>query len=111
MYLVDLLIVLYNMDRKTCITVHVYYYTILNNVNSVMYHEPRHDLYYTGNTIITELKSIYINSTLKTKYFGDLCCKISINVITGTCNINMSILASIHINKYLEVNECLLFKF
>jgi len=36
-------------------------------------------------------------------FFGDICCKISINV--STCNINMSILASIQINKYLVVHE------
>ena len=44
----------------------------------------------------------YIN--VKQKYFGDLCYKLSINV--STCNINMSILASIHINMYLVVHEC-----
>jgi len=45
-----------------------------------------------------------MHDTLEAKYFGDLCCKISINV--STCNINMSILAGIHINKYLVVHEC-----
>jgi len=33
-------------------------YTIMYNDNSVMYHEPRHDLYYTVNTIIIEFNSI-----------------------------------------------------
>ena len=50
-----------------------------------------------------------MNGTLEAKYLGDLCCKISINVCT--CNINMSILASIHINKYLVVHACLQFQF
>jgi len=49
-----------------------------------------------------------MNGTLETKYFGDLYCKISINL--STCNINMSFLASIHINKLLVVHECLYFK-
>jgi len=47
------------------ITVHVHgqytCYTIMYNYNSGMYHEPRHELYYTGNTIILEL-----NGTLET---------------------------------------------
>jgi len=36
------------------------FYTIMYNANSVMYNEPRHELYiyYTGNTIIIELNSI-----------------------------------------------------
>ena len=51
-------------------------------------------IYYTGNTIIIELNSIIMKGTLEAKYFGDLCCKISINV--STCNINMSILAYSH---------------
>jgi len=33
-------------------------YTIMYNDNSVMYHEPRNELYYTGNTIVIELNSI-----------------------------------------------------
>jgi len=33
-------------------------YTIMYNNNSDMYHEPRHELYYTGNTVIVELNSI-----------------------------------------------------
>ena len=33
------------------ITVHVYG-QYMHNDNSAMYHEPRHKLYYTGNTII-----------------------------------------------------------
>ena len=65
------------MDR-TC-------YTIMYNDNNVMYHEPRHELYYTGNTIIIELKQ-YINATRETRYFGDLCCKISKHVSTGNIN-------------------------
>jgi len=65
---------------------------------TVMYHELRHEQNYTGNTIIIEFKQ-YINGTRDTKYFGDLCCIISINV--STCNINMSILTSIHIKKVL----------
>jgi len=36
-------------------------YTIMYNYNSGMYHEPRHELYYTGNTVILEL-----NGTLET---------------------------------------------
>ena len=46
------------------ITVHVYglhvckCYTIMYNDNNVMYHEARHELYFTGNTIIIELKGI-----------------------------------------------------
>ena len=48
-----------------------------------------------------------MNGTLEAKYFGDLCCKISINVSTCKCNINISIQAVIHINKYLVVHECL----
>jgi len=34
-------------------------YTIMyNNNNTDMYHEPRHELDYTGNTVIVELNSI-----------------------------------------------------
>jgi len=33
------------------------YYTIMYNDNSGMYHEPRHELYYTGNNVIVELNS------------------------------------------------------
>jgi len=33
-------------------------YTIMYNNNSGMYHEPRHELDYTGNTVIVELNSI-----------------------------------------------------
>ena len=35
-------------------------YTIMNmyNDNSGMHHEPRHELYYTGNTVIVELNGI-----------------------------------------------------
>jgi len=40
---------------------------------------------------------LYTNDTVETKYFGDLCCKISKTLCT--CNINMSIPASIHIKK------------
>jgi len=46
-------------------------WTILYNHvydNGVMYHESRHELYYTGNTYIIELNSI-INGTCETKYF------------------------------------------
>jgi len=35
-------------------------YTIMYNDNSGMYHKARHELYYTGNTIIVELNSIYM---------------------------------------------------
>jgi len=38
-------------------------YTIMYNNNSGMYHEPRHDLDYTGNTVIVELNSVF-NSTM-----------------------------------------------
>jgi len=43
-------------------------YTIMYNNNTGMYHEPRHELDYTGNTVIVELISILINGTLETKY-------------------------------------------
>jgi len=33
-------------------------YTIMYNNNTGMYHEPRHELDYTGNTVIVELNSI-----------------------------------------------------
>jgi len=33
-------------------------YTITYNNNTGMYHEPRHELDYTGNTFIVELTSI-----------------------------------------------------
>jgi len=33
-------------------------YTIMHNDNTGMYHEPRHELYYTGNTVIVELYSM-----------------------------------------------------
>ena len=33
-------------------------YTIMYNNNIGMYHEPRHELDYTGNTVIVELNSI-----------------------------------------------------
>ena len=33
-------------------------YTSMYNDNSGMYHEPRHELFYTGNTVIVELNSI-----------------------------------------------------
>ena len=74
-----------------------YKYMLYNQVcdNSAMYHELGLELYYTGNIIIIELNSI-INGTRETKYFGDLCCKILINV--NTCDINMFILADIIIN-------------
>ena len=75
------------------------------NDNSGMYHEPRHKLYYTGTTVIVLRIKQYINDTLETKYLGDLCWKIFINL--STRNVNMSILASIQINKYLVVHECL----
>jgi len=83
-------------------------YTIMYNSNSGMYHEPRHEHYYTGNTVIfrfleSSIIKQYINGTLVTKYFGDLCCKISINV--STSNVNMPI----DINMYLVVHECLKF--
>jgi len=38
-------------------------YTIMYNYNSGMHHEPRHELNYTGNTIIVELNSM-VNSTM-----------------------------------------------
>jgi len=76
-------------------------YTIMYNNNTGMYHEPRHQLDYTGNTVIVELNSIYM-ARLKQ---NTLCCKISIEI--RTCNVNISILASIHINKYLVLHECL----
>ena len=49
----------YNVDYYCpCIwTVHVIR-TIMYNNNTDMYHEPRHDLDYTGNTVIVELNSI-----------------------------------------------------
>jgi len=33
-------------------------YTIMYNDNTGMYHEPRHELDYTGNTVIVELNSL-----------------------------------------------------
>ena len=33
-------------------------YTIMYTNNSGMYHEPRHELDYTGNTVILELNSL-----------------------------------------------------
>ena len=33
-------------------------YTTIYNDNNVMYHKARHELYFTGNTIKIELKSI-----------------------------------------------------
>ena len=33
-------------------------YTIMYNNNTAMYHEPRHELDYTGNAVIVELDSI-----------------------------------------------------
>jgi len=55
--------------------------------------------------IIVELNSIQM-AHLKQ---NTLCCKISIKI--STCNVNISILASIHINKYLVLllllHECL----
>jgi len=33
-------------------------YTIMYNNNTGMYHEPRHELDYIGNTVIVELNSI-----------------------------------------------------
>jgi len=45
-----ILILPYNVD-STCYTI-MYYY------NSDMYHEPWHELYYTGNIAIAELNSI-----------------------------------------------------
>jgi len=33
-------------------------YTIMYNNNTGMYHEPRQDFVYTGNTVIVELNSI-----------------------------------------------------
>ena len=33
-------------------------YTIKYNNNTGMYHEPRHELDYTGNTVMVELNSI-----------------------------------------------------
>jgi len=69
------------------------YIIIMYYNNTGMYHEPRHALEFTCNTVIVELNSIQM-ATLKQ---STICCKISIKV--STCNVNMSILASIHINK------------
>ena len=33
-------------------------YTTMYNNNTGMYHEPSHELHYTGNTVIVELNSI-----------------------------------------------------
>jgi len=84
-----ILILPYNVDYPCLWTVHVIQSCI---TITVMYHEPRQELYYTGNTI-----------TRETKYLGDLCCKISINV--STCNISIFILSSIHIkNTWQYIN-------
>jgi len=42
-------------------------YTIMYNNDTGMYHDPRHELDYTGNSVIVELNS-NINGTLETKY-------------------------------------------
>ena len=57
-----ILILPYNVDyyclHCTCIYMDSTCSTSMCNDNSVMYHKPMHELYYTGNTIIIELNSI-----------------------------------------------------
>jgi len=104
-----ILILSYNMDSNITAYVYAQYIFIIhsctNNTNSAMYYKPIYELYILQGYYYHNRVKQFMNGTLKAKYFGDLCCKISINV--STCNINMSILASIHINKYLVVHKCL----
>jgi len=53
-----ILILPYNVDYRVLLSMDSTCYTIMYNDNSVMYHEPRHGRFYTGNTVIVELNSI-----------------------------------------------------
>jgi len=53
-----ILILPYNVDYRLLLSMDSTCYTIMYNDNSVMYHEPRHELFYTGNTVKVELNSI-----------------------------------------------------
>jgi len=53
-----ILILPYNVDHRVLLCMDSTCYTIRYNNNSVMYHEQRHELFYTGNTVIVELNSI-----------------------------------------------------
>ena len=57
-----MLVLPYNRDYNCpCIwTVNVMQSCTLYNDNNVVYHEPRHELYNTGNTIIIELNSMWM---------------------------------------------------
>jgi len=53
-----ILILPYNVDNRVLLSMDSTSYTIMYNDNSGMYHEPRHELFYSGNTVIVELNSI-----------------------------------------------------
>ena len=53
-----IIILPYNVDYVYGMYMDSTCYTIMYNGNSVMYHEPRHELYYIGNTIKIELNSV-----------------------------------------------------
>ena len=61
-----------NDNDKLTILIHPFHvdyncpciYKIMHNYNSGMYHEPRHELDYTGNAAIVELNSMF-NSTME----------------------------------------------
>jgi len=54
-----ILILPYNVDYNCpCIWTVQSCYSIMYNYKSGLYHEARHELYYTGNTVIAELNSI-----------------------------------------------------
>ena len=50
----------YNVDHYSLLSMYLdsTRYTIMYNNNTGMYHEPRHELDYTGNIVIIELNSI-----------------------------------------------------
>ena len=56
-----ILILPYNVDYRVLLSMDSTCYTIMYNDNSVMYHEPRHELFILViliNTVIEELNSI-----------------------------------------------------
>jgi len=54
-----ILILPYNVDYYCpCIWTVQSCYTIMYNNNTGIYHEPRHELYNTGTTVIVELKGL-----------------------------------------------------
>jgi len=56
--LLMILILPYNVDYRVLLSINSTCYTIMYNDNSVMYHEARHGLFYTGNTVIVSFNSI-----------------------------------------------------